>query len=138
MKVLSLPFTKKMGIKRSVSPEYLLQIDSNKKSYNHLGTIHASASYALAETTSGYLLQTNFSEIADQTIPILRSSTVKYKKGETGNLYSTAKFEHTTVNEILQTLHSKRRVLIEIKVKLYNDQKELVMSGNFEWFVTLP
>jgi len=127
-----------MGIKRSVSSEYLLQIDTNQKLYNHLGTIHASASYALAETTSGYLLQSNFSDIADQTIPILRSSNVKYKKGETGNLFSTAKFVGTTASEILQVLKQKRRVLITINVKLYNEQKELVMSGDYEWFVTLP
>ena len=137
MKAILLPFSKKIGIKPSNLSDYLLQLDYSDTTINHIGTTHASASYALAETTSGVFLEINFAEIASQTIPILRSSIVKYKKGGLTTLYSVAKLVDTNVAEITKTLLAKKRIIFVIAVKLYNESKEVVMTGDFEWFVTL-
>ena len=137
MKVLTLPFTKRNGIKRTDKENYILQLDYNKNVINHLNIAHASASYALAETTSGYFLQTNFSDIADQTIPILRASNVKYRRGGHGTIYSSAKLIGTNTKELLSLLELKRKALFFIQVKLYNEENEVLLIGDFEWFVTL-
>ena len=137
MKVLDLPYSKKIGIKQSKVTDYMLQLDYNEYILNHIQTVHASASYSLAETTSGYFLQVNFTEIAAQTIPILRSSCVKYKRGGEGIIYSNAKLVGTNVKELQTLLVAKRKAIFTIQVKLYNEQKELVMTGDFEWFVSM-
>ena len=138
MEVLSLSFTKRNGIRLSDLPTYLLQLEASEHVVNHLGSVHGSALFALAEITSGYYLYTNFTDIADQTIPILRSSSVKYRKMGDGTIHSTAVFEGTNVDEISSTLLYKHKVLLTIAVKLYNAQHEVVMTGDFEWFVTSP
>ena len=116
MKILSLPFTRQLGITLADESEYLLQLNYSNNILNHIGTVHASASYALAETTSGYFLNDNFKDIADSTIPILRLSTVKYRKAGLGNLFSTAKFIGINVKDILQQLNEKRKVHLIIQV----------------------
>jgi acyl-coenzyme A thioesterase PaaI-like protein len=137
MKVLNLPFSKKNNIIKSDVEGYLLMMPFSEKLVNHIGTLHGSASFALAEITSGYFLNINFSDIAEQTIPILRGSTVKYKKITSSTLYSKAKLKGTTISDLLLLLQFKRKVLFSIEVKLYDEQGQLVVSSEFEWFVSM-
>ena len=137
-KVLTLPYTKKLGIHQSDRKGFLLQMNDAIQNQNHINTFHASASYSLAETSSGYFLEKNFSEIADQTIPVLRTATIKYKRAATGTLYSSAKLVDDNIASVNQVLLAKKKVLVTIQVKLFNEEKELVLTGNFEWFVILP
>ncbi len=137
MKVLNLPLTLNLGIEVSDLSQYLLKIGYEQLVCNHLGSIHASASYALAETTAGYLLNKKFAEIADNTIPLLRSSKIKYHRVSNEDLYSTAKFKEITVKQIEQELKDRKKVLFPIEVRLYTKNHELVFTGEYTWFVTL-
>ena len=121
MKVLNLPFSKKIGIEKSTTNGFLLQLPFSEKVQNHLNTVHGSASFALAEITSGYFLSINFADIAHQTVPILRSSSMKYKKSGNSNLYSKAKLKESTLSDILLQLQFKRKTIFTIEVKLYNE-----------------
>ena len=49
MNVLNLPFNKILLIKKSDLPDTILMLEDQVKYQNHLGTVHASAQYALAE-----------------------------------------------------------------------------------------
>lgn len=137
MKVLNLPFTKKIGIKKSSIENYLLELQPSKNVLNHIETIHGSASFALAETTSGYFLFKNFTEIAEETIPILRNATIKYRIGTDSALFSKAKLKGTTVDDILLQLKFKKRSVFMIEVKLYTEDNTVVCVSEFEWFETL-
>ncbi len=137
MKVLNLPFTKRIGIEKSDKDGYLLILSFSDKLFNHLEIIHGSASYALAEITSGYFLNLHFSDIADQTIPILRSSCIKYRKIATTDLYSKAKLKNITIEDILLLLKFKRKAFFTIEVKLYDTENQIIVSGEFEWFVSM-
>lgn len=129
--------TKRLGIKASSLPDYLLELPAGPNVLNHLDTIHASAIYSLAEISSGYYLRANFRDIADQTIPILRGSQVKFKKIGSGNLYSTVRLIGTTLKDIRASLESRRKSLFLIQVKIVNEQEDVVMTGDYEWFVTM-
>lgn len=137
MKVLDLPLTLNLGIEVSDLSQYLLKLGYTRLVCNHLGSIHASASYTLAETTAGYLLNKKFADIADGTIPLLRSSKIKYHRISNEDLYSTAKFKGITVKQISQELEEKKKVLFSIEVRLYTHKHELVFTGEYTWFVTL-
>lgn len=137
MKVINLPFSKKNKILKSTKEGFLLMMPFSPQSENHLGTMHGSASFALAEITSGYFLNQNFADIADQTIPILRSSNIKYKKGTTSSLYSKARLKNLDNSDILILLQFKRKALFTIEVKLFDENSYLVASAEFEWFVSM-
>ena len=62
MNVLDLPFNKILLIKKSDVPDTILMLEDRVKYQNHLGTIHASAQYALAEASSGEILERNFGD----------------------------------------------------------------------------
>ena len=56
MDVISLPFNAHVGLARSETKGCLLELAPRAEHLNHLGTVHASALYALAEATSGEFL----------------------------------------------------------------------------------
>jgi hypothetical protein len=62
MNVLDLPFNKILLIKKSDLPDTILMLEDREKYQNHLGTMHASAQYALAEASSGEILERNFGD----------------------------------------------------------------------------
>ena len=62
---------------------------------------------------------------------------MKYKKSGDSNLYSKAKLKENTVSDILLQLQFKRKTFFTIEVKLYNEANQLVVTGEFEWFVTM-
>lgn len=60
MNALNLPFNKILLIKKSLVPDTIFMLEDRVKYQNHLGAIHASAQYALAEALSGETLERNF------------------------------------------------------------------------------
>lgn len=135
MKVLQMPLTKKIGITNSDKPEYLLKMKYSKELNNHLNTMHGVALYALAEISSGEFLNKYFHDLANLTIPVLRTSQIKYKKECTSDVYSKAKLINTTVSDILLQLEFKKKCIFVIEVKLYNYSNQIVLNAEFEWFV---
>lgn len=137
MKVLNLPFTKKNSIVQSDLNQYLLMLPFSDMVANHLDTVHGAASFALAESTSGYFLNLHFAEIAEETVPVLRSACIKYKQKASGNLYATASFTTHTVEEIHQQLQSRRKAFFTIQVTIVNTDHQPVAVGDFEWFASM-
>ncbi len=137
MEVINLPFSQNIGITTSDLADYMLMLHYNEGVMNHLKSIHASASFALAETCCGYLLNKQFSAIANQTVPLLRSSCVKYKKRLEETMYANAAFKGTNEQLILDQLYKKHKVFVSIESRLYDAQHNLAMIGEFEWYITL-
>lgn len=137
MKITELPFNKLIDIKISTDKDYLLKLDEKIDYTNHLGTVHASALFSLAEATSGHFLMINFPEFNSGVIPIVRQAEVKYKKPANGQVNSTAMLIDNTIDEIKEQLTRKKRASLKLKIDLYDVNKINVFSGNFEWFVTL-
>lgn len=137
MKVLNLPLTKNLHIQVTKHGSYLLEMVHHPHLLNHLETIHGSASYALAEISSGYFLNTEFRDIADQTIPILRESRVKYRLAGEGNLYSKVALVGMTDEEVRKKLLARKKIILTLQVRLYNEENKIVLSTEFDWFITL-
>ena len=137
MKVLNLPLTKNLHIQTTEKGTYLLEMVHHPNLLNHLETIHGSASYALAEISSGHFLNTRFRDIADQTVPILRESRVKYRLAGEGNLYSKVAMVGITEEEVRKKLLARKKIILTLQVRLYNEENKLVLSAEFDWFITL-
>ncbi|MEZ5046263.1 MAG: YiiD C-terminal domain-containing protein [Chitinophagaceae bacterium] len=137
MNILNLPFTKKIGIEKTLNKEFLLELPFLENNENHIRTLHGSAIFSFAEITSGYFLRQNFEDIASQTVPILRNADIKFKKPVSEKVYSKAKFINTNRKLIMDELSHKNKILFDIEVKIYSEAKILVATGIYEWFVRL-
>lgn len=137
MKITDLPFNQLIGVEEATDNEYDLCLLSDLKYTNHLGTVHASALFSLAEATSGYYLLRHFPEYQSGLIPVVRQVEIKYKKPAIGQVNSVAVLIDSTIEEIGYQLQTKNRALVKLKVDLYDNNKTHVFTGNFDWFVTV-
>jgi acyl-coenzyme A thioesterase PaaI-like protein len=135
MDVTKLPFNHFIGLKISDKKEYFLMLDNRPEYRNHLNTVHASALFSLAEATGGYFLSKEFSELTD-IVPVVRKVELKYKKPATGLVFSTAKFQESERNKVLEELRQRGRAVLKVEASLFDDTDTLVMQSVFEWFIT--
>ncbi len=123
MKILEL-----IGIKNNT-----LSLSENSK--NHIGTIHASAFFLLAENSSGKFLQTQFPELKNKVIPLLRQSNIKYKKTATGTITAFASFSIEDKEKFEKQFSKKSRSTITVNVLLKDESNDTVVESFFTWFV---
>ncbi len=136
MRIIDLPFNKLIGLSNSNDDGYILKLDEDIKYTNHIGTVHASALYALAEATCGEFLLTNFPEYKEVLVPVVRKAALKYNKPAIGRISSTAIITDDTKENIKEQLSSRNRAIIRLKVDLVDMNKVIVMTADFEWFVS--
>ncbi len=136
MKIIDLPFNKLIGLSNSNDDGYILKLNEDIKYTNHIGTVHASALYALAEGTCGEFLLTNFPEYKEVLVPVVRKAALKYNKPAIGRISSTAIITDDTKENIKEQLSSRNRAIIKIKVDLVDTNKVNVMTADFEWYVS--
>lgn len=136
MKVQEVPFNQFIGIKKSIKDNYLLQLEEKHNYKNHLGTLHASVLFALAEATSGEFLLNQFKDLQMDIIPVVRKVEVKYSKPGQSSIYSKAGFMNQSVQEITEELQSKKRVIIKVKVEIFDELDIKLLSAVFDWFVS--
>ena len=137
MDITEIPFHKFLGIQKSDNDIYILELDEKNEYLNHLGTIHASVLFVLAESTSGEFLLRKFKDFELDVIQVIRKAEVKYSKPVNGQILSKADFVNTDVIRIHEELQLNGRVLLKIKVDIFNSEIERVMTGVFEWFLAM-
>ncbi|RPJ55537.1 MAG: DUF4442 domain-containing protein [Dehalococcoidia bacterium] len=137
MDVIKIPYNAFIGIMRSDEANTLLMIIQNENNINHLGTLHASALFALAEASSGECLLREFNDLNNGILPVLRRSEVKYSKPGIGKIYSKANTSMINKNKNRDELKNKGRTMIEVEIELVNEKAELVMKSKYEWFVSM-
>lgn len=113
---------------------------------NHVGTIHASVQFALAEAASGELLLQHLGARGgrgrlDQVFAVLRTSSVKFRKPATphegGELRAAARFADADAETLSAELESRGRALVAIIVEVTDTQGlgVVTMTGQFDWFL---
>lgn len=137
MNVLEIPLNKLIGIKKAEKDEFIFKVEAKHEHLNHLGTVHAAILFTLAEASSGEFLWQEFKEYNISTIPVVRKVEVKYSKPGNGDVFSRATYFNSSTEEIYEVLKNRKRVIIKVKVEIFNQQDEKLMSSVFDWFVTL-
>ncbi len=135
MNVLNLPFNKILLIKQSYEPDTILMLEDGIKYQNHLGTVHASAQYALAEASSGEILERNFGDWNGAYFPVVRRVEVKYKTPAQGRLFSTGFIDETVATKAKEEISAKGRALVDVIVKIMDERKNITFEGTFTWFI---
>ena len=99
--------------------------------------IHAGALFTMAESTSGQFLLNEFASLPMDLIPVIRKAEIKYSKPGKGTIYSNASFLGQSQKEIEEELLSRKKVIIKVKVEVFNDEGARVLSALFSWFVAI-
>ena len=133
MQVTQIPFIQHIGINKST--EYNVELENKEIVQNHIGSIHASAQFTLAETQSGLFLQNLFPELVGKVVPLLRASSVKYKHPATTMIMANASIEESVKEKFLVQFSRKGRATIIVSVEVRDVDDTLTMEGEFTWFV---
>ena len=133
MDVTQIPFVEHVGINKNAQD--LLELSFDKRVENHLKTIHASAQFTLAETASGEILQQTFPQLANKVIPLLRESTLKFKKPAQQSVIAYPLIAPEVEQKFTDQFAKKGRASIAVEVEIRDVDGTITCSGTFNWFL---
>lgn len=133
MKVTNIPFVEHIGIEKKDNT--ILKLDFQPEVHNHLGDIHASAQFTLAETQSGLYLQTKFPQYEGKVVALLRDSTVKFRHPAKMNITAHAFIDEEVEQKFLTLLEKRGKATIAINVEVKDAKEVVTMQGYFNWFI---
>jgi len=134
MKLLNIiPFAQYLGIKPK--NQQGLALDLRPEVHNHIGGMHAAAQFTLAETQSGLYLLSLFPDSATEMMPLLRSSSLKYKSPASTSLSARAWVNETERAKFEVQYRKKGRGLLRIGVELVDEEGTVTMVSEFLWYV---
>ena len=135
MNTIEIPFNRYIGIKKPDNQDqFLLELPASKNLENHLGTVHASAQFALAEACSGELLLKIFEKQSNNIIPVVRKVATKFKNPANGKLTASASLLGNK-EEIIEKLENKSRVIISVEIKVMDEANKITMTAKIDWFI---
>ncbi len=136
MHVTDLAVNKTLGIKLAPADSgHILEMPESPLLLNHVGTVHASAQFALAEASSGEFLSRHLGEAQSQVFAVLRTSDVKFRKPAHGALRASARFANGIADSLSTELSSRGRALASVLVEVADAQGVVTMTGQYDWFL---
>ncbi len=136
MHVTDLPINRALGMRLTDGPAvHLLQMPESPLLLNHVGTIHASVQFALAEAASGEFLLRSLGEGQAKYFAVLRTSSVKFRKPAHGDLRAVTRFAEGSGDSIITDLPARGRALVSVLVEVIDPNNVITMNGEFDWFL---
>ena len=133
MQITDLPFNQHLGL--SVVND-VIQLTPAQNHENHVGTVHATVIFGVAEAASGHWLINSFSELNDGYVAVLRSTKLKYRRPADAGIHiiGTATCGPDSIAKFRDDLTDRGRATLEVSVKVLQNDSEL-LSGTMGWFV---
>ncbi|HIP51253.1 MAG TPA: DUF4442 domain-containing protein [Campylobacterales bacterium] len=128
-----LPFANYIGVKARNNKE--LELSPHKNVENHIGAVHAAAQFTLAETQSGLYMLSLFPEYADEVVPLLRSSNIKYKFPAATALVALASVTQEDKEKFERQFLKRGRAMLMVHVDVKDTNGIVTMIGDFGWFI---
>jgi len=134
--VTDLAINRAMGMRLApAGSDHIVTLPASALLLNHVGSVHASVQFALAEAGSGELLLQHLGAAQDQVFAVLRTSSVKFRKPAHGELRAAAHFADTDAETLSANLTSRGRALVAVLVEVADTQGVVTMTGQFDWFL---
>ncbi|MGR9117377.1 MAG: DUF4442 domain-containing protein [Gammaproteobacteria bacterium] len=114
---------------------FLVGLADEQKYTNHLGTVHASALMAVAESGSGAFLAKQFASESG-LIPLVRRFEAKFRRPATGRVSARCIVKPIEVQHWYSELRSRNRVLASIPTEVVDASDSVVLSATVEWIIT--
>ena len=136
MHVTDLAINKTLGMQLAPAGNgHILEMPESPLLLNHVGTVHASVQFALAEASSGEFLLRHLGDAQSQVFAVLRASDVKFRKPAHGALRASARFADGIAESLTTELASRGRALASVLVEIADAQGVVTMSGQYDWFL---
>jgi acyl-coenzyme A thioesterase PaaI-like protein len=136
MHVTDLAINKTLGMQLAPAGDgHILEIPESPLLLNHVGTIHASVQFALAEASSGEFLLRHLGEAQNQVFAVLRTSDVKFRKPAHGALRASVRFADGVADSLSTELATRGRALASVLVEVADTNGVVTMSGHYDWFL---
>jgi len=132
MNVLELPFIKYLGLRISADGTLSLEVSDHHK--NHLGTVHATVLYGIAEACSGQAVIDEFFKPYPNALVVIRRATIKYRSPARADLSARVKKTDPALPSVRKRLLAKGvgKCEIEVEIRSGND---IVAIATFEFFI---
>lgn len=129
-------FARLLGISRQDNG-HLMQISMNDQVQNHIGSMHASAQFALAEIGSGDFLRTQFPDLSGMAYAVVRRAEIKYSKQVNADLFAHPSINKEDRQNLEEKLTTKGRVILPVHVKLKTQEGEIATHAVYYWCIAL-
>jgi acyl-coenzyme A thioesterase PaaI-like protein len=126
-----IPFNRFLGLRLNGS---VLVLPADPKYQNHVGAVHASAQFSLAEAASGQWLLGKFGDEAADYLAVVRHAEVKYRRPALGELTAKAEVSPEEAERFRDTLERRGRATIEVHVQVLGADQGITLEATFEWF----
>ncbi|HEC29531.1 MAG TPA: DUF4442 domain-containing protein [Gammaproteobacteria bacterium] len=128
-------FARLVGVRREQGGE-LMELPFSDNIQNHIGNMHASAQFALAEISSGDFMRRRFSGLEGKVLAVVRNAEIKYSKPVRGALKAHAEIDDEDESRFLQQLEASGRAKLAVQVRLVSENGEAATTAVYHWFVT--
>lgn len=135
MDVSQIPFGRLVGLVRSHKEDIVLELPESDDYHNHLGTVHASAQFTLAESASGEYLLHIFPDLVGNVAPMVRGVNVKYRKPAHGRLFAKASCDENVVEKVYEDLEKRGLARITVAVKIFDQNEVNTMKAKVDWVI---
>jgi acyl-coenzyme A thioesterase PaaI-like protein len=129
--VTGIPFNHFLGIKEDGAA---LVLPEGEQYRNHLGTVHASAQFALAEAASGQWLLGRFGDEASKYMAVVRKVEAKFRRPANGALHAQAEAGEAEAAAFADSLARRGRGMLAIRVRVLDKDDQTSLEADFEWF----
>jgi uncharacterized protein (TIGR00369 family) len=102
---------------------------------NHLGTVHATAIFGLAEATSGYAMSGAFAPVILRIRPIAARAEVSFSKIARSDIVANGRTARPA-EELRAELEAAGRVVFDVVVVVRDDASREVAKVTVAWHVT--
>jgi uncharacterized protein (TIGR00369 family) len=130
----AVPFASFLGIAYDeVGPGHaVLRLADDPAKHNHIGTLHAGALFALAESASGVAVIATIAEQLAGVTPLAARAEITYAKVARGDVTATARIEGD-VAEILAALDADGKVRFPVVVDLRDESGDVCATVTVDW-----
>ena len=129
-------FARLLGVQRAQQSS-VMELPFSDNVQNHIGNMHASAQFGLAEIASGDFLRRHFPELDGKAMAVVRRAEIKYSKAVDEDLQAFAWIEEQEESRFRKQLADRSRALLSVHVKLKTADEETATSAVYHWFISM-
>lgn len=138
MDIASLPFSQLIGLQiNEPSADTLVSLPAGPQYGNHLGTVHAAALLAVAESGSGeFLLRHLGKGQSTGFVPVVRKIEARFRKPAHGAVAARCPVADEELARWSRELAERGRLSAVVPVEVHDEHGTLTLGANIEWFIT--
>lgn len=138
MDITALPFSRLIGLEHA-EPEsgHLLSLPDNVRYSNHIGSVHAGALLALAESSCGEFLLRWFGDHSEN-VAVVRRVQAKFKKPAFGRVSGRVLPAEAELARLAESIESRGSGTVNLTTQIVDDHGQIIMYATIDWFVARP